>query len=70
MSNAKNKPIATQLAELDNLLAWFNQPDIDLDQALQKFETGVALAEAIKKQLASAENKITLIKERFDQKTA
>lgn len=69
MSNPKAKPIAVQLAELDALLAWFDQPNIDLDEALRKFDTGVALAEDIKKQLSKVENKITLIKERFDLKT-
>lgn len=55
-----------QLQELDDLLAWFERPDIDLEEALKKFDEGVILAGAIKKRLAKVENKITVLKERFD----
>jgi exodeoxyribonuclease VII small subunit len=68
MSNAKSKPsLQTQLAELDELLAWFDQPDVDLDQALAKFDQGVKLTEEIKEHLATFENKVTILKKRFDQ---
>lgn len=70
MSTTKNNPtLQTQLAELDELLAWFDQPDIDLDQALAKFDHGVKLAEDIKKRLSDFENKVTILKKRFDQDT-
>lgn len=64
MSVAKN--LNQQLQDLDELLAWFEQPNIDLEDALQKFDQGVELAEAIKKRLGKVENKITVLKERFD----
>jgi len=68
MSVPKSKPkLQEQLAELDELLAWFDQPDIDLDQALKKFDEGVALAETIKKRLVTFENKVTILKQRFDR---
>ena len=68
MSNAKSSPtLQQQLAELDELLAWFDQPDIDLDAALAKFDQGVKLTEDIKKRLATFENKVTILKKRFDQ---
>ncbi|MGH7196266.1 MAG: exodeoxyribonuclease VII small subunit [Candidatus Saccharimonadales bacterium] len=68
MSDQPNKKkLSDQLTELDELLAWFDQDDIDLDEALKKFDQGVALAEDIKKHLAQLENKITVLKERFDQ---
>lgn len=66
MSESK-KSLSKQLADLDALMAWFDQADIDLDEALKKFDEGVKLAEQIKKQLAEAENKITVLKQRFDQ---
>lgn len=67
MSNAKTEPpIQDQLAKLDELLAWFDQPEIDLDQAIKKFDTGVELAEAIKKRLEHMEHTITILKKRFD----
>lgn len=68
MSDAKDKTtLQDQIAQLDTLLAWFDQPDIDLDEALQKFDQGVKIAETIKKRLGELENKITVLKERFDQ---
>ncbi|HET9411551.1 MAG TPA: exodeoxyribonuclease VII small subunit [Candidatus Saccharimonadales bacterium] len=68
MSRASSKPtLQLQLAELDELLAWFDQPDLDLDQALQKFDQGVKLTEDIKQHLATFENKVTILKKRFDQ---
>lgn len=61
------KPLRDQLAELDHVIAWFDQDDFDLDEALKKFDEGVALAEAVKKRLNELENKIVVLKERFDQ---
>lgn len=71
MSNAKTEPtLEQQMTELDELLAWFDQPDIDLDEALSKFEDGVKLAERLKKRLEVVENKVSILKERFDQEKA
>lgn len=55
------------MAELDELLAWFDRPDIDLDEALKKFDDGIQLTEKLKTRLQALENKITVLKERFDQ---
>lgn len=68
MSSDSPKNLSQQLTELDTLLAWFDKPDVDLEEALEKFKIGLALTEDIKKQLAKVENKITILKERFDQK--
>lgn len=66
----KHEPtLRQQLAELDDVLAWFDRPDIDLDSALQKFDHGVQLAEAAKSKLTELENKIVVLKKRFDQPT-
>ena len=64
----KSEPtLQLQLAELDAVLAWFDRPDIDLDEALQKFDQGVKLAESAKAKLLHLENKISVLKQRFDQ---
>lgn len=71
MSNAKPEPtLQQQMAELDDLLAWFDQPDIDLDEALKRFDDGVKLTEELKTRLQNLENKISVLKERFDQDSA
>lgn len=64
----KSEPtLQQQLAELDEVLVWFDRPDIDLDEALAQFDRGVKLAEAAKTKLTQLENKITILKQRFDQ---
>lgn len=63
----KSKSLSDQLAKLNELVAWFDQPDIDVDEALKKFDEGMKLTEDIKKQLTAAENKITILKQKFDQ---
>jgi exodeoxyribonuclease VII small subunit len=74
MSSTKPKKteatLQDQLSELDKLLAWFDQPDLDLDEALQKFDEGVKLTEAIKHRLATFENKVAILRKRFDQDSA
>ena len=65
---SKNDPtLQQQLADLDAVLAWFDKSDIDLDEALAKFDHGVKLAESAKNKLTQLENKISVLKQRFDQ---
>lgn len=68
MSNPKNdKSLSDQLRELDELIAWFDQDDFDLDEALKKFDEGTKLTEQIEERLSTLENKITVLKQRFGQ---
>lgn len=68
MSNAKNdKPLNDQLRELDELIAWFDQDDFDLDEALKKFDEGIKLTEDIEERLKKLENKITVLREKFGE---
>lgn len=62
----KTKPFADDMAELESITAWFESPDIDLDEALAKFERGMELATGLKKQLGEVENKIEKIKKSFE----
>ena len=55
------------LKELEEIAAWFERPDTDLDEGLAKFERGVELAAQLKEHLAGVENKVERIKRRFDQ---
>ena len=65
--NSEEPSIAEQLHELDELIAWFDQSDFDLDEALAKFEHGTKLAEALETRLTKLDNKITVLRRRFDQ---
>lgn len=68
MPSKSSKPtLQQQLAELDDVLSWFDNPDIDLDEALAKFDQGVKLVESAKEKLTALENNITVLKQRFNQ---
>ena len=42
-----NKSLSKQLAELDEIVAWFEQDDFDIEAAIAKFEAGSKLAEKV-----------------------
>lgn len=56
-----------QLNELEAIVEWFEREDVDLDEALGKFERGIKLAAELKKYLSEMENKVEVIKKRFAQ---
>jgi len=62
-----SKNLNDQFKELDELLNWFEKPDLDVEQALAKFEEGVKLTESIKKRINDAENKINVLKQKFSE---
>lgn len=68
MSNSKNN-LTQKLSELEKLLEWFEQDDLDIEQALEKYEKGQELAGSIREQLSSIENKITVLEKRFDKES-
>ncbi|HUD11796.1 MAG TPA: exodeoxyribonuclease VII small subunit [Candidatus Saccharimonadia bacterium] len=53
------------LKELEEITLWFESTDVDLDQGLVKFERGMELAGHLKDHLATVENRIEKIKQRF-----
>ncbi|MFA4954245.1 MAG: exodeoxyribonuclease VII small subunit [Patescibacteria group bacterium] len=58
----KSVDTAKAFTELEEIAVWFERGEKDLDQGLQKFERAMTLAEALKKRLTEAENKIREIK--------
>lgn len=61
-----DKTFAQKLAELEQITEWFESDKVDLNDALAKFERGMALAEELKKELQVVENKVEAIKQKFD----
>lgn len=61
-----SKGLNQKLEELDKLLEWFDSSDIDLDEAIKKFDAGTKLTKDIRDHLKTIDNKITILKERFD----
>lgn len=52
---------------LDQIVAWFNGSDVNLDEATKKFDEGAELAGVIKKKLAEADNKVNQIKLKLEK---
>lgn len=53
------------LKELEEITAWFESSDVDLDQGIAKFERGMELSAQLKEHLQAVENKVEKIKARF-----
>ena len=61
-----SKTIHEKMAELDDMVAWFNGDEFVLETALTKFTAAEALASEIEKDIQSLRNEITVVKEKFD----
>ncbi|MEY4723572.1 MAG: Exonuclease small subunit [Candidatus Parcubacteria bacterium] len=51
--------------ELEDIVAWFEREDVDLEEGLKRFERGLELAKLCKDRLKEVENKVTEIKAKF-----
>lgn len=63
----KNKTVAAQLAELGELVAWFESDEFALEQALDKFQQAEQLAKKIEEELDTYTHKITVLKKEFSE---
>ncbi len=61
----KDVDVAKGFAELEDIAAWFEAGEPDLDKGVEKFERAMAVADALKKRLVSAENRIKEIKRSY-----
>lgn len=65
----KKVSIQDKITKLEKLSNFFtNQYDLDLDEAVKKYEEASKLAVEIKKELTSIELKIKEIKETYEEK--
>lgn len=53
--------------ELEQINEWFQKDDIDIDEALKKYERGLELINLCKKRLKEVENKFEDIKNKYSQ---
>jgi len=60
-TDKKSKGIESKLQELENLLEELESGELDLDDALKKFEKGIKLSRECQKTLESAELKIQVL---------
>ncbi|HEU5121741.1 MAG TPA: hypothetical protein VFT59_02755 [Candidatus Saccharimonadales bacterium] len=63
----KNKlTIAEKTAKLNEMVAWFDGDDFELEQAVNKFSEVEKLAEEIERDLMELKNTIEVVKTRFN----
>jgi exodeoxyribonuclease VII small subunit len=67
MPPKKEIDVSKGFQELEEIAAWFEQGETDLDKGLEKFERAMTVADALKKRLAIAENKVKEIKKKFEE---
>lgn len=51
--------------EVEEINSWFQEEDINLDEALEKFQRGMDLIKKCKERLKDAENKFEEIKKKY-----
>ncbi len=62
----KKSSFADAFQELEQITAWFETEEVDLDEGLKKFERGLELASVCKKKLTEVENKVVELKKKFN----
>ncbi|MBI2483423.1 exodeoxyribonuclease VII small subunit [Candidatus Uhrbacteria bacterium] len=56
---------AEAFGELEAIARWFERDAVDIEEGLEKFERGMALAKELRQRLTDAEVRIQKIEERF-----
>ena len=69
MSTKNNPSIREKTTKLNELVAWFDGDDFELEQALGKFKEAEKLAVEIEQDLLALKNEITVIRQKFDETT-
>jgi exodeoxyribonuclease VII small subunit len=65
--SAKKLSITEKTAKLDELVAWFDSEEFELEQSLEKFKEAEKLAADIENDLAEMKNEVNIIKKKFDE---
>jgi exodeoxyribonuclease VII small subunit len=62
-----SKTLKQNLGKFEEIVGWFDGGDIDVEQAISKYEAGAKLAAEIKRQLESEQNRIEVLAQKFDE---
>lgn len=62
-----NQTINQKTARLNELVAWFDSDDFELEQALEKFKQAETLALEIESDLMMLKNEVIMATKRFDE---
>jgi exodeoxyribonuclease VII small subunit len=52
-------------AELENILAWFESDEVEIDKAAEQYERGLQIAKELQARLKQTENAITKLTKSF-----
>jgi exodeoxyribonuclease VII small subunit len=58
---SKVKTIKELLAEFEEVARWFDEGELDVEEALKQYKKGQKLAEEIQKRLEEAKNQIKVV---------
>jgi exonuclease VII small subunit len=67
MSVKNNPTISEKTIQLNELVAWFDSDDFELETALDKFAAAEKLASEIEADLLAMKNNISIVKKKFDE---
>jgi len=67
MGSQNKFSFSQKMARLEKIAAELENSEIDLDEAIQKFEEGAKLAHQLKLYLEKSKNRIATIQKRFSQ---
>lgn len=62
-SNADNPSLREQMEQLEEILAWFDSDEFELEAAVERYQQAARVAEQIDQRLREIKNKVTIITE-------
>ena len=62
-SNADNRSLREQMEQLEEILAWFDSDEFELEAAVERYQQAARVAEQIDQRLTEIKNKVTIITE-------
>ena len=63
--SVKSKTVSEKIAQLDQLVAWFDSDQFALEEAIEKFQQAEELAKEIENDLSKLKHTITVLKKDF-----
>ncbi len=62
-SDADNRLLREQMEQLEEILAWFDSDEFELEAAVERYQQAARVAEQIDQRLREIKNKVTIITE-------
>lgn len=62
-SNADNRSLREKMEQLEEILAWFDSDEFELEVAVERYQQAARVAEQIDQRLTEIKNKVTIIAE-------